>query len=381
MRIKHWLFIGIILSASVAKADNSTFIDEHFAQDSVLVLLNGAFVSAALEAICRIAVPGNQGRTACQNFAPEATTFLYLAKNQWPTSAMEVWSSLNIAFFAVAIIYIRHGYGSPIRKVRMAMACMTYPLVMQMMANTASRYLTGLDHTKSPVEIPINGLSTGLIAGGVALWFMYKQTSQYRPFYLFVTSSGTTFILSLLYFYLEDSGEIIFSKKVTAVAGVAAIAVAVDGLVVRAETEVVAIAAAVAAAGVGAAALAQAAAIAEVGTVAENLVGTIIGAGTIVLSTGEAITGIFIIMLTKRMTSKLRQSTTAFPMANLIMVAVAGLPLMVNSWVISWCRFIEANTTAHETMQGEFIISLNKMSAFYPENWIRLFQVWERSTD
>ena len=378
MQIKHWLLIGIILSVPAVKADNSTFIDEHFAQDSALVLFSGAVVSAALEVICHIAVPDNQGRAACQYFAPEATTFLYLAKNQWPTGVVEVWSSMNIALFAVAMVYIRHAYESPVSKVRMIVIYMIYPQIAQIMANTAFHYLTGSDPTHLPAYIPTNSMSAGLIAGGVVLWFMYKQTSEYRPFYLLTTSAGTTLILILLYFYLEDSNETSFSEK----AGIAAVVVAGPGIIagpglrIGAEIEaafraiarlvigveieagggVAADAVTIVLAGGGVAAAAAAVAGVAAETAARVVAGTVAGAGA------------FIIMLTGSMTSTLRQWTTAFSIANhLIMTAAVGLPLMVSSWIISWSRFVETNATAHDTMQGGFIIPLNKLRAFYPE--------------
>ena len=431
MRIKHWLFIGIILFGPVVKADkdlsrnnfpvlheaslrsqgkasdksgsylrtvpNSTFIGGyHFVQDSAIVLFNGVVVSTALEAICCIAVPVSQGRTSCQHFAPEATTFLYQAKKQWPTDAMEVWSSLNIAFFAIAMVYIRHDYGSLVSKVHMAVNCMTYSQVAQMMAKTTFHYLTGSNQTHLPVYAPVNSLSTGLIAGGLVLWFMYKQTSQYRPFYWFMASAGTTLIFTPLHFYLQDLDKMNFSQKAAvgvgaaaaagtvAAAGTLAVAVSRVGAVARAEDIAVAIPIAGAVTVVGAEAIAEAEAIAfaiaRVGAastagVAAVAAGT--AAGTVV-----ATVGVYIIMLTGNAASALRQWTTESPIKNnLIMMAAVGLPLMVNSWITSWSRFVESDTSAHDTMQDEFIFPLNKLSAFYPENWMSLFQVWERSTD
>ena len=368
MQIKHWLLVWIALSAPVVTADNSTFIDEHFARDSALVLLNGAVVSAAVEAICHIAVPGSQGRAFCQYFAPEATTLLYLAKTQWPTGVVEIWSSMNIALFAVAMVYLRHDHGSPVSKVRMAVTYMIYLQIAQIMANTAFHYLTGSNQTNLSVYISINSLSISLIAGGVALWLMYKQTPEYRPFDLFIVTTGTTLMLTLLYFYLDNSDEISSSEKAEVVTGVGTIVAVEAGAIVLAVD------------GDAAAADAIAIIVAAAGTVAEVVVvaGVVTAAGTVA---GVA-AGVFIIMLTGSTTSALRQWTTALPIANhLIMVVATGLPLMVNSWIISWSRFVAANATAHDTMQGEFIIPLSKLSALYPDNGMRLFQVWERSTD
>ena len=367
----------MILSAPVIKADDSPFIDKHFAQDSALVLLNGAVISAALEAICRagVTLPGNQGSAFCQHFAPEAAVFLHLASSQWPTDVMEAWSYLNMALFAWTMVYIDYSPNPLESHVRWAVTYMIYQQVVRTVANTAAYYLTGSNNTYVPSYVMFNGISTGLIMGGLSLWFMYKQTLQYKPSVLVIASAGVALLSTFFYFFLEGSDKISFSEK--------------GGVVAEAVAEAVAGAVAVAVAGAvaGAEAGAVAGAGARVVAVAGAITGAITGAETVAVAGAVAGAGAFIIVITGTMTFTLSQCSVTLPIirfpiiSSLTMTTAAGLPLMLSSWLVSWNRFVEANTTAHETMQNEFIFSLNKLRVFYPESWINLPHVWEWFTD
>ena len=96
----------MIVFASVIKAENNTFIDVHFVRDSVLVLINGVVVSSLIEGIClnTCGLPARHSEFFCKLFAPEAATFVYLAKSNWPADALEIWSCLNMALFAYLFI-------------------------------------------------------------------------------------------------------------------------------------------------------------------------------------------------------------------------------------------------------------------------------------
>ncbi len=51
---------------------------------------------------------------------------------------------------------------------------------------------------------------------------------------------------------------------------------------------------------------------------------------------------------------------------------------MMSAWLVSWERFVEADVTAHETMQNEFIPSLKGLKDFYPVGcMIEMYNDWE----
>ena len=194
MRINFWLFVLMIISAPALKAEdgnepemehNNTFFDDHFVWDSGFVLLNGAVSSAMLEAFCQktVALPSNVRAIFCQNFAPEAVTFIYLFKSQWPEGAMEVWSSMNVLLLGGAMAYIgqEHRQNLP-GLTRKAVMTMVYYQATQIQAEALTRYVAGSNQSFLPNDLYIifNGISTGLITGGVALWFTYIYPSELK---------------------------------------------------------------------------------------------------------------------------------------------------------------------------------------------------------
>ena len=54
---------------------------------------------------------------------------------------------------------------------------------------------------------------------------------------------------------------------------------------------------------------------------------------------------------------------------------------MISSWLVSLERFIEDDLTAHETMQNEFIFSVNIPEALNPGSWINQLNFWGWFTD
>ena len=392
MRIKHWLFVLMIMFASVMKADNNTFIGEHFVQDSALVLLSGAVISSQVEVLCLNAfrLPANDPVAFCQYFAPEATAFVYLAKSQWPTDTMEVWSCLNMALFAGTMVYINGSPGPPIAHVREGGGYMVYCQAMRTVANTAISYLTASKLSSLPIYLLFNGVSTGLVTGGLSSWFTYRQTLQYKPFVLIIVSVSATLISVLFYIALEDSGKIketniasVITRTVAvagagagAAAGAGSGAGAVAGTVAGAATAAAAAASSGAVAAAGAGAVAVAAARAVAGAVTATATVTVTAAGA---ATGA---GTFLIVATGCTTATLFQCFAAPPITrSLTMMAAAGLPLMISSWLVSLEKSVKENVTTHETMQNEFIFSLNIPEAFYPGSWTGRLNVWDWFTD
>ena len=401
----------MMLAAPVLKADDRPFIDEHFVQDSVLVLINGAFISAVLEGfvISKVRFPRGQRRAFCQYFAPELTAFIYLIKSQWPTDVMEVWSYLNMALFAGTIAYINYSPSPSVSHVRSVIIYMVYHQIIRTAANAAIRYSTGSNQEYLPIYVVFNGVSAGLITGGLSLWFMCKQVLRYYPSILLMASAGVALISTLSYFFLDGSDAINFSERAGAVtiagviAGVGALALVRTGAGVGVGVRVVAgalaevgvligaVSGALAVGEFGAVTLTAAVAVAEAGAgaVARAVAGTVTAAGALAIVEAGAVVGAFIIVITGSMTAALSQSSVTSPIIRgLTMTTAAGLPLMVSSWLVSWNKYVGANATAHETMQDEFIISLNrfiislnKLKVFYPESWINPLQVWESSTD
>ncbi len=389
MRVKHWLLV-LIISAPVIKADNSSFVDEHFIQDSALVVLNGAVVSVILETICwkTNTLPESSRAAFCQKSAPEATAFLYLTKSQWPTDAMETWSFLNMALLAGTLVYINHSPGLPIHHVCFAMTCMVYQQIIQIMVSTATRCLTGSNQTVLSSYGLINGVSTGLISGGLSLCLMYKQASEFKPSVLLIVSVGATLASTFLYSVFAESEKISLFDTVDPVAIFVVVAVAGAGAVIGgfagAGIEAMALAAASAAtAAVNIAVcivieltvtviVAEAKA-AGAGVIAVARHGAIAGAGAV------AGAGAIIVVIIRYITSTLSQCSSGLPIArSLSMITAAGLPLMMSAWLVSWERFVEADVTAHETMQNEFNLFLKGLKDFYPEDWmIEMFNVWE----
>ena len=174
-----------------------------------------------------------------------------------------------------------------------------------------------------------------------------------------------------------------------AVTGAEAVAVAVA---VGAVTGAGAVAGAVAGAGAVAVAgaLAGVGAVAGAGAIAIAVAGVGAGAGAVIeaLAVAEAVAlagagaGVIITVITGRITASLSQCSATSPiLKGLTMTAAAGFPVMVSSWLVSWNRFVETNTTAHETMQNSLIFSLDKFKAFDLESWVDLSLVWKWFTD
>ena len=408
--MKYWLLVLVILFAPVMKADDIRFIDEHFVQDSALVLLRGATFSAVLEAFCHVAMPWPEDhhRAFCQHFAPEVATFFYLVKFQEPENTIEVWSFLNKALFAAVMVNILHAPGLQINYARWGVVYMVYLQVMQTMSDTTVRHLTGLNQTFLPTYALLTGVSTGLISGGFFLWLAYKRTLQYRPFVLLIAAPGVALISTFFYFLIEGSGELSFSEKAGAVAEAGAgalalagagagalalagavagtLAIARAGAVVGTVAEVGAVVGAGAGAVAGAVAEAVAVAVAEARAEARAgagaVAGAVVEAGAVAVAVAGAGAGVIITVITGSITASLSQCSATSPiLKGLTMTAVAGFPLMVSSWLVSWNRFVETNATAHETMQNSLIFSLEKFKAFDLESRVDLPLVWKWFTD
>ena len=404
MRIKHWLLV-LILSAPVIEADNSSFFYEHVFLDSALVMSNGVVISVVLGVVCwgTGAFPVNECVDLSQRFVPEATVFLYLEKSQWSKEAIYLWSSLNRAFFSGTMVYIMGFPGSQINGIWPAMtlvSLMNHQQVMRISANTAVRVLTGANQTALLFHALFNGVSTGLIAGGLSLWFMYQQTLNYQPFVSLAVSTGAALVSTLIYFSLAETGNISLLEKAVVVivagagAGVIAIAVvvvgaaaavgaafaAVAGAGVEAEAEAVALALAAFAAGAEAESVVKAIVLAVASAEAKAIVLAVVGVGA--GAGAGACTGAFIVVITGFMTSKLLQCSAGLTTIKYISrITALGLPLMMIAWLVSLEKFVAANVSAHETMQNEFMFSLNDLNAFYPGNWIVIFKPWEWFTD
>ena len=372
----------MIISAPALKAEDgnepemehsNTFFDDHFVPDSAFVLLNGAVSSAMLEAFCQkaAALPSNVRTAFCQNFAPEVVTFIYLFKSQWPKGAMEIWSSMNVLLFGGAMAYIgqEHRQNLP-GLTRKAVMSMVYYQAMQIQAEALTRYVAGSNQSFLPNNIYIifNGISTGLITGGVALWFAYIHTTQYRPLVLLMVTPSVA-LMSVFIYVLGSSETINAFELAVAVAGPLAVAVTV--IVALAGEEALVLAGAGAGAG------------AVLGALTGVLAGALAGADVDVDAVAVAValagtgTGTVIVIITGCTATTLSQYFGTHSIGNgIIMTVSAGLSLMVSFWGVSFQRFVESNVTVHETMQNEFTFPL-KMWSFFSASWIRKLLHWE----
>ena len=382
MRIKHWLFIFVIMFAPVAKAYDGEFIDEHFVQDSALVLLNGAVFSAGLEFICHkvVTMPGDQGGAFCLHFAPEVTSFLYLIKYQWSTGNIKVWSHLNTAFFAGTVVRILHLTGlsgSSALNMRWAVTYMIYPHVAQMMADTAVHYSAESNQTDSMLYALFNGLSTVLIMVSLLKLRELSQAFHYSPETAVITLVGTGLISAFSYLFLQSPNEVsnleqagtVVVALASAVASVVVAAIASDVAIVEDEDGFIPIIRS--RPGVGAFLVAGCL------ILYSALAGVLYNAEALTFAAAGAAAGAAIIVLTGSITAALSQAPAMLAVnKGLTTIVAAGLPLMVTSWLASLNRFVKVNATAHETMQSIFIPSLPELKIFYPENLMNLLQVW-----
>ena len=228
------------------------------------MLINGAFVSSLIEGICLNApgLPARHSEVFCKRFAPEAAAFVYLAKSNWPAGALEVWSCLNMALSAGALVYINHFHAQPMLGLRWGVTFMIYYQAMQMGANISVKYLIGSrlpEATEYAFNAVFNGASTGLITGAISFWFAYRQTLQNKPLVLVAASAGAAVPFTCFYFLCADSGNMDSFEKILVVARAVAVAVAVAvaGAVAVAVAGAVAVAVAVAGAGAGAGVVAE----------------------------------------------------------------------------------------------------------------------------
>ena len=348
---------------------NNTFFDDHFARDSALVLLNGAVSSVMVEAFCHkaAALPTNVRVAFCQHFAPEAVTFIYLSKSQWPEDAIEVWLSMNMILFSGTIAYIgqEHRQNLPVLT-RNAVMAMVYYQAMQIQAKALTRYVAGSNQSFLPhyVSIIFNGISTGLITGGVALWLTYIHTTQYKPLALLMVTPSAA-LMSVFFYVLGSSATMNVYELAKAAAEAAVLAVAVAGAAVLA----VAIAVAGAGAGAGTEAVAVAIAGARAGTGVVVVVVVVVVA--VVVAIAGAGAGLVSVVITGCTAATLSQYFGTLPIGRgIVMTISAGLPLMVSFWGVSWQRFVENNVTAHQTMQSEFTFPLKFRSFFQPAGYM-----------
>ncbi|UYM18243.1 hypothetical protein [Endozoicomonas euniceicola] len=360
----------------MAKAYDGEFIDEHFAQDSALVLLNGAVFSAGLEFICHkvVRTPGDQGRVFCLHFAPELTSFLYLIKSQWPTGNIKVWSHLNTAFFAgmaVCILNLPEFPKLSALNMRWAVTYMIYPHVAQMMADTAAHYSAESNQTNSMAAYVLFGVaSTIMVMISLFQWHEIRQAFHYSPEAVMITSAGTALISTFFYLFLQSLDEVSNLEQAGAVA--VAVAVAEAGALVVATAvakygvipiPIIPIPITIPSPGVGA--------FFGAGNsiLYPALVGVVCNAEALTLAAVGAGAGVAIIALTGSIAAALSQAPAMFSVnKGLTTIVAAGLPLMVTSWLASLNRFVKVNATAHETMQSIFIPSLPELKIFYPEN-------------
>ena len=368
VRIKCWLFVVMIISVPALKAENGnglkmehnkTFFDDNFVPDSALVLLNGAVNSAIIEAIClkTTALPANDQAVFCHYFAPEAITFIYLCKSQWPEYAIEIWSSMNMVLFGLAMAYVDQENRQNLPGLtRTAVMAMVYYQMMQIQTEALARYVTGSNQNFLPnyTYILFNGLSTGLITGGSALWLTYIHTMQYKPLVLLMVTPSAT--LMSVFFYILGSSETINAYELAqgifaAVSIVIVAIIAGAGIETRDEVEAEALAIALVKTGAG------------IG--AGSAIGTLAGAGALVGAVTVAITGC--------MAATLSLYSDTFSISNGVFITFsAGAPLMVSFWCVSWQRFVKSDIATHATMQNEFIFPL-KFRSFFSANWIREF--------
>ena len=154
-----------IVFVSKAKADNNTFIDEHFIQDSTLVLASGFLASALIESLC-LYIPGlppNRPNAFCQGFAPEAVAFFYLTKSKLSMDAMEVWSDLNMLLIGMEEVLLPLFQDLPICRVRGGVSIMFYYQAARSLANTATCHFSECRQPDLPTYVALNGLATGLL--------------------------------------------------------------------------------------------------------------------------------------------------------------------------------------------------------------------------
>ena len=210
---------------SNAKADNNTFIDEHFIQDSTLVLASGFLASALAESIC-LYIPGlppNRPNAFCQGFAPEAVAFFYLTKSKLSTDAMEVWSDLNMLLFGIGEALLPLVQDSPMCRVRIGVSAMFYYQAARSLANTATCHFSECRQPDLPTYVSLNGLATSL-----ALLLLLPLRFQIEP-YIF---PGIV-VIFLIHLSFEGFGKFI----VLPLSLVSSVVGAVAALVMAALTE------------------------------------------------------------------------------------------------------------------------------------------------
>ena len=363
------IVLALIMVALQVRAhkptDNNAFIDEHFIKDNLLVMASGAVYGSVIETICyKFTLPDLNQAYYCKIFAAESLALINLLRAQQPAWALEISGKLNLLLVAIASGHIGSTQSWPETISKMLAFLFCYQL-SRISGDCATCYLWKPDlDSLNPVLISyvvINGVSTGLLIGGLVLWQNQNLEGRLKLLVSTLASTGTALLSTVFYMiFIEPEEKFSISERVVA------IAIAGAGTAAAAAAETAAGAGAVIAAGTVAGAIAGA--IAGAGT------GTIAGAGAAVVAAAAAATvaeaGLLIISTTRFSLQRLSNGQQPYSISHsLAQVALISVPLLVSSWLVSVNQWIINNVSAHETMQGVYYPDV--ADAIFSGEWIK----------